>query len=458
MTNVVLVYPRFKYPSGDIPYGLSTIASFVREETDANVSILDTTFHPSFEYVRSFLKREKPDIVGIYVNTIAIYDALEVAKIAKNYSSFVIMGGPHATILPNTLIGNDNVDAVAIGEGEITFREIIERFQKDEKLNGVKGIWFKENGNIIKGPMRCPIKDLDSLPFPAWDLLDMKKYIKNWFSLDSVNPNLNGVNIMGSRGCPFNCTYCQPTLRKIFGEKVRLRSPENVINEIKTLKRLYNIDAFYFLDDTLTAFRKWILKFCELIKNEKIIWGCNTRANTIDKNLMKIMRKAGLRKIAIGAESASQYILDNIYNKGIKVEDVRRTVKNAKELGIKTRVFFMLGAPRETRDEIKKTIKFAISLDADEATFSMTVPLPETYLYDFVKQSGWKLSDNFEDFDYYSKRAFFDNSLDAKELSRFQKMAFFSFYTHPKRWLYLFKSFSSLRATKKLRLKLKRIF
>lgn len=454
--NIVLVYPRFKYPSGDIPYGLLSVASFIREKTDVNVFVLDTTFNPSFDYVKRFLKQKRPSIVGIYTNTIAFYDALKVARIAKGYGSFVIMGGPHATILPNTLISDSNVDAVVIGEGEVTLKEIIERLQLNEKLNDVKGIWFRNNGEVIKEQMRRPIEDVDSLPFPAWDLLDMKKYLKNWFAMDSVSPSLKGVYTMASRGCPFNCTYCQPTLRKIFGRRVRWRSPKKVVDEIKILIERYNIDAFHFIDDTLTASRSWVESFCELMKNEKIkiIWGCNTRANTIDKKLMKTMRNAGLRKICIGGESASQRILDDIYRKGIKVEDVKKTVDDAKRLGIKTQVYFMIGAPTETVREIKKTIKFAVSLNADEVTFSITTPLPETYLYDFVKRN-YSMSNNFEDYDYYSKRAFDDRNI--KELLQLQKIALFLFYIHPKRWPYLFKSFSSLKSIRKLRLKLKRI-
>lgn len=453
--NVVLVYPRFKYPSGDIPYGLCSVASFIRENLDVNVSILDTTFHPNFSYVRSFLEKKSSDVVGIYVNTIAFYDAIKVAEIAKHCGSFVVMGGPHATILPDTLIGHDCVDAVVIGEGEITFKEIVERRFNSDNLNRVKGIWFKDNGNIIKEPLRCPIENLDSLSFPAWDLLDMKKYMDNWFQMDSVNPGLKGVTVMASRGCPYNCTYCQPTLRKLFGARVRMRTPERVVEEVKTLKNSYGINAFYLMDDTFTAFRQWVEKFCELIKDEEIVWGCITRVDRLDRKLLEDMRKSGLRKIAIGCESASQRIRNNIYRKGIKIEDVKRVVTDAKRLNIRTQVYFMIGGPTETRHEIKETINFAVSLDADEATFSITTPLPCTYLYDSIKKDH-EMSDNFEDFDYYSKRAFFSD-ISNDELFRLQKMAFFLFYTNPKRWGYLLKSFSSPKAFKKMMLKLKRI-
>jgi radical SAM superfamily enzyme YgiQ (UPF0313 family) len=459
MKNVSLVFPRFKYPSGDIPYGIASLASYIRRELNVKISIIDATFNPKMSYIESSLKQNKADIVGIYVNTIAFYDALKVAKIAKKLGSFVVVGGPHATILPETLINKEFIDAVVIGEGEITLKEIIQRIQSNKDLNGLKGIWHKDDNKIIKEDARPPIANLDNLPFPAWDLLDMRNYIKNWFQLDFVNPNLRGVNISGSRGCPFDCAFCQPTLRKIFGTKVRLRSPENVVEEIKTLKKLYKINAFWFLDDTLTGFRWWVENFCNILKDEKInlIWGCTTRANLIDEKLMKMMRNVGLRKISIGGESASQRVLDEIYNKGIKIEDVEKTARLAKKLGIIVQVFFMMGAPTETLREINKTIKFASSIPSEEATFSITTPLPCTHLYEYVKEHDFKLSENYEDFDYYSKKALLSNSLSSEKLKYLQKKAFIYFYLHPKRFTYLFKSLSSFKGINKLRLKLKRI-
>ena len=459
MTNVVLVFPRFKYPSGDIPYGLSIIASFLREKLDVNVTILDVTFNNSLEYVESFLKNKNPDVVGIYANTIAYYDTLKVAEIAKRFCSLLVVGGPHATILPETLIKHKSVDVVAIGEGEFTLKDIVQRFQSGKSLNGINGIWHKEEDKIIKEKRRLPIQDLDVLPFPAWDLLDMKKYLKNWFYLDLISPNLKGVATNVSRGCPFNCSFCQPTLKKIFGEKIRFRSPKNVVEEIKTLKKIYNIDAFIFTDETPTAFRDWVEEFCNLLDKEKLnlFWVCSSRANLIDRDLLKKMKNVGLRKVMIGAESASQRILDDIYNKGIKVEDIKKSAKIAKDLGILVQLSFMIGAPTETREEINRTIKLATSSDADEAVFSITTPLPKTHLYNRAKKLGFKLSEDYNDFDYYSKKSLLSNNLEWNELKKLQKKAFIYFYLNPKRLPFLLKNLTSLRGINNLGLKIKRI-
>jgi radical SAM superfamily enzyme YgiQ (UPF0313 family) len=450
--KVCLIYPRLKYISGDPPLGLAYIAAHIRRMAIVDVSILDTTFNPSFEYVKSFLIKQKPDIVGIYFDTIMFNDGLKIAKIAKKLGIFVITGGPHATVMPETLI--NNVDAVAIGEGEEIVKNLIENFPD---LRKVKGIIYKENGKICKNPPQPRIANLDNLEFPARDLLEMEKYIYNWHFLDSVDINLRGTNIIASRGCPFNCSFCQPTLRTLFGDVVRKRSPENVIKEIKRIVNQYNLDGIFFHDDTFTINRDWIINFCNLLKKENlgILWGCNSRVNTIDKELMKIMYNAGLRELHIGIESGSQRILDEIYQKGIKLEDAKKVIKTAKEIGINTLCFFMIGAPTETEEEVWKTINFASSLDSDEITFSITTPLPKTRLYDFVKEN-YTISKNFSDFDYYSKRAFYDVNLDNDKLKRLRSIALFKFYTNPKHWRYTLKHVTSIKGTRKMIMKLKR--
>jgi len=450
--KICLIYPRFKYVSGDPPLGLAYIASHIRRMPNVDVSILDTTFNSSFEYVKTFLTEQRPDIVGIYFDTIMFNDGLKIAKIAKKLGIFVIAGGPHATVMPETLI--NNVDAVAIGEGEEIVKNLIENFPN---LRKVKGIFYKENGKIYKNPPQPRIVNLDSLNFPSRDLLEMEKYINNWHLLDSVDVNLRGTNIIASRGCPFNCSFCQPTLRTLFGDVVRKRSPENVIKEINRIVNQYELDGIFFHDDTFTINKDWIIKFCDLLNKEGlgILWGCNSRVNTIDKELMQIMYKAGLRELHIGIESGSQRILDEIYQKGIRLEDARKVVKMAKEIGINTLCFFMLGAPTETEEEIWKTINFALSLDANEITFSITTPLPKTRLYDIVKEN-YTISKDFSDFDYYSKRAFYDKNLDINKLKKLQKIALLKFYTSPKRWKYTFKHVTSTKGIRKMMTKLKR--
>lgn len=460
--KVSLVFPRFEYKSGDPPLGLAYIASYLRANSGAEVNILDATFHQSHECIRSSIECERPDIIGIFTDTVMFKDAMRIAEYAKDCGTFVVMGGPHVTVLPETVA--DRVDVAVIGEGECTFAEIVKRFGLDD-IESIEGVWLNKNGKVFKNPRRNPPQadngHLDAFPFPALDLLEMDKYAESWNYLDCVDMGIRGTTMITSRGCPYRCTYCQPTLENIFGKKLRHRSPRNVVDEMKYLKRNYNIDGIFFHDDTLTANKKWLTEFCNLLEKENpdLLWGCNSRINTINEELMSMMYRVGLRNIHLGIESGSQRILDSIYQKAIKLDDVKRVIRAAKKIGIHTLGFFMLGAPTETPEEIESTINLSLSLDLDEATFSITTPLIGTYLYDMIKSdSRYTLSNDFSDFNYYKKRAFFGDDLTYNKLKYFQKRALFSFYTHPKRWRYVLTHLLSIKGLIKLFNKLKRFF
>ena len=234
--KICLVFPRFKYISGDPPLGLCYIASYLRDRLAVEVSILDTTFHPSLRYVYQYLCKEKPELIGIYFATFMYESGRQIARMAKELGIFVVAGGPHATVCPESLI--KDVDVIVIGEGEETMYELIEALPSND-LSRIKGIWYKENCHIIKNPLREPLSNLDSLGFPALDLVDINRYFKYWHYLDCIMPNATGINIIASRGCSFNCTFCQPTLMQIFGCRIRYNSPEYMIKEI-----IYFIDKY----------------------------------------------------------------------------------------------------------------------------------------------------------------------------------------------------------------------
>lgn len=224
------------------------------------------------------------------------------------------------------------------------------------------------------------------------------------------------------------------------------------------LKDRYKIEGIFFHDDTFTVNRNWVMEFCDLVedKNIRLLWGCNTRANTVDEELLKRMYEVGLRNVHLGIESGSQEILNDVYHKGITLDEVRRVVDISNRLRISVLGFFMLGAPGESEEEINKTIRFATSLKLKEATFSITTPIPGTYLYDMVKKRGLRISDDFSDFDYYSKRAFSGDNLILSRLKAIQKKALFSFYMHPFRWGYIARHLISPNGVKRLMRKVRR--
>lgn len=461
MSNVTFIFPRIKYPSGDFSLGLAYLSAYLKEKIkNIDVDLIDTTFNPNMDYVAARLKESKPDIVGIYINTLMYEDAMKVAKIAKEHSAFVVAGGPHPSILPQTVINKKYIDAICIGEGEKTFNQIVNEFYGNGKYENIEGCWFRKNGNIIKNPPNKPIKDLDVLPFPDMAIFDVENYISNFIQLDSFDTKLRGLSVIVSRGCPFRCSYCQPTLDKIFGKKFRIRSPLNVIEELKILKEKYNLDAFYFQDDTLTVSKEWLLKFSELAISEKInmVWACNTRADLLDVQMIEKMKQAGLVKLKVGIESTSDRINSGIYEKGITMTQVNRLISSAKELGIQVAGFFMIGAPTETKKEIFDTIKFAVQSKLMEANFSITVPLPETGLFKMANEKGWNLPDNFSDYDYYhaARSPITNSDISSKKLEFYKRLAYILFYFHPKRLFHSIKTLMDFRNLKKMMQKFKR--
>ncbi len=453
--KIALIFPRYKYPSGDPPLGIAYIAAVLRKNTKARIDVIDTTFDDSYKRAKILIAKNKYDIIGFSIMTTMLKDSLLLAGFAKkiNPGSFVVFGGPHPTVMPGETIKNRDIDAVVIGEGEQTFLDLVKNIKN---LKKVKGIWFKKNQEIIKNKPKEPIHDLDKLPYPAFDLLPIKKYMKHWFQLDSVARNLKGINIISSRGCPYNCTYCQPTLFKLFGRKIRKRSPKSIVEELKYWKKKLKINAFSFADDTFTFDKKWVKEICDRMISEKLNlrWGCNARANLVTEDLFMKMKKAGLRKVFMGIESGSQRVLDEVYNKRITIKQVRDAVKILKKLKLKIQGYFMIGAPTETEKEIKKTIKLAKELPIDEATFSVTTPLPETYLYNMRKKD---IITDIRDFDYYKTCVYRSaGRLTPKKIEKLKKKALLDFYLSPKHIGETLKGFLTPAAVKKSLNKLKR--
>ncbi len=427
--RIALIFPRTRYPSGQSPLGILYLAAYLRRESDAQVDIFDLTFRKKpFDYLREGLSNQRYDVVGLSVMTSMLHDAERASAIARetNPQALVLWGGPHPTVLPDDTLALPHVDAVVIGEGEESLLELVRRGGEPD---GVAGIWHKTaDGSVSRNPPRPLIQDLSSLPLPARDLVDMETYARAWYSLTASDPTLLGTSIITSRGCPYSCTYCQPTLRKLFGKKVRRRNVQDVLGELVHLKETYGLNAFMFEDDTFIINRPWVKEFSARLREMSLgfHWGCNVRADLVTRELLEAMVEAGLVQINMGIESGTQRILDQIYDKRITIEDVKRAVGIAKSLGLKVGGYFMIGAPTETEEEIERTIRFAARLPIDEAAFNITTPLPGTYLWD---QTRDLVGGDIADFDYYHTSVY--NSpqvLPAKRLQWLKRKAYLRFY------------------------------
>lgn len=455
--KLCLVFPRFRYISGDPPMGVGYLASYLKKIADADVSIIDTTFMRSFENLFIKLREIKPNVVGIYSDNVMAQDAIKIADWARNNRLYTIFGGPQPSVLPETFI--NYADVVVRGEGELILAEIIKRYNNNIRdLSGISGIWWKRNGDIVKNPSMQNFVNLDDLFFPERALLPMDKYLYYWNYLDALDPDRQGTTMIVSRGCPFSCSYCQPTISQMFGAKIRIRSPRNVVDEMVLLKTEYKIDGIFFHDDTFTLDHNWLKEFCRIVINEgvHILWGCNSRVDTVNEDILKMMYQAGLRNIHFGIESASQKILDNIYNKKIKVDRVREVISLANKIGIYCMGFFMLGAPTETEKDINDTISFAKGLRLQEASFFLTTPLAGTYLYSMISNNNrYGINIDYQNSNYYSQYSI-SGGLNRKKIKFLQLKAFFVFYLHPYRLRYIIKYLFSIKGINKLLTKIKK--
>jgi anaerobic magnesium-protoporphyrin IX monomethyl ester cyclase len=286
----------------------------------------------------------------------------------------IVLGGPHCTVLPErTLVEIPEVDIVCIGEGEVTLSEIAQ-LEDDSSLSGIKGICFRSEKALIRTDARPPVQDLDEIPPPARHLLPMKKY---HLTASRVSGSGYCPTILVARGCPFSCTFCSRT----FGRTFRAHSIDRILSEIQALIDCYRISQLNIEADTLTVNKKFIKALCHgLIDsgiNRRIRWTCESRVDTVDKEILDLMHEAGCWQISYGVETGSQRLLDSI-NKSISLDKIEQVFRMTKKAKISIRGFFMLGLPGESPEESQATINFAKKLNPLWAQFTVTIPYPGT--------------------------------------------------------------------------------
>jgi radical SAM superfamily enzyme YgiQ (UPF0313 family) len=425
--NVLLTAPRFvpnKYP----PLGIAYIASILREN-GFDVEILDPVFG-GWKIVEKRLKKGDYDILGVSTLTMNFEDGLEMAKIAKeaNPGCLTVFGGNHPAILPYDVVKKKEVDIVCSGEGECTMLELIQTLEKNENLKGIRGILYKEGDRVITNQPRPLIQNLDELPFPARDLLPMHEYLSAQVGRVGWELPSPSTSMITSRGCPFNCTFCSSHLT--FGKKIRFRSAENVVDEIEVLVNKYKLKGISFVDDTFALNLKRIKGICTEIREREINveWMCMGRVDTVSKEMLKEMKRAGCVSIGYGIESGSQHVLDEYIKKGITLEQAERAIRITKESGITSVAYFMIGIPGETLNDIEKTIEFAKKINPDAVNFSITIPMPGTELFETANKIGEIEVNSLRDFDYSNYPIFESSDLPKGKVYELHKNADREFY------------------------------
>ena len=340
---------------------------------------------------------------------------------AASPSSLVTLGGVHPTVLPEETLAAEGVDYVIKGEGEFTYLELVTGRPEEE----IEGLSFKRNGRPYHNPPRPPIQDINSLPFPAFHLMPIDKY----HPTIGTYRQLPAMGVIGSRGCPFDCTYCASPA--FWGRKVRLRSAQNIFAEISTLVKNYGVKEIQLLDDTFTASKNRVKELCNLLLGAdfRISWSCNSRVDTIDADVLQMMKASGCHSITYGIESADEQMLKTI-RKRISLEQARTAIALTKKYGITCRTSFMFGNPGETRETMEKSVRFARETLPDFVYINILRPYPGTEVYDWARKEGHLMRE-----DWYmnpTEAVMKLPNISREELMMAQKKAMKSFYLSPR--------------------------
>ncbi|MGZ7068491.1 MAG: B12-binding domain-containing radical SAM protein [Methanobacterium sp.] len=322
-----------------------------------------------------------PTVVAISAKSQNFKSALIVAKLAKqiNKQTVVIMGGPHPSMVGADLLSYPEIDISVIGEGEITITELLHAIEAQKKLDDIQGIIYREDGEVIKNPPRKFITNLDSLCFPhefAPEILkDYNRYPITAFS-----------NIFTIRGCPYNCFFCGS--RNIWSRKVRFRSPENVVEEIKSLQKI-GVKHVHFDDDTFGVSKKHLNDLCNALMQHcpGLKWSCEIPVHLVNEQNISLMKSAGCSSIQIGIESGNNEILSAI-RKNITIEEALDACELIKKHGIALGVFFIVGFPQDTEDTLRDTITAIKKVKSDRITYSIFTPYPGTEAFELCKEKG----------------------------------------------------------------------
>ncbi|RMH68430.1 MAG: radical SAM protein [Gemmatimonadetes bacterium] len=363
------------------PLGLQYIAAYLERESNYRVDIFDGTFYEDETDCYRTIERLKPKVIGIYGHTTTRKTALNIAKKAKELGCVVIAGGPDPAQYAAHYFAA-GTDAVVEGEGEITCLELMDHFRgapHAKPLDQIDGVIFQREGQIITNPPRAQIEDVDTLPYPKRDRLDMQAYLDTW----KKHHGYTVISVSTARGCPYRCRWCA---KNVFGRTFRHRSPENVVEEIKQVKQTFNPDRLWFVDDVFTINKKWVLQFVEQMHQNNLYFPfeCIGRVNNIDDELIEAMKSIGCDQIHLGAESGSEKVIKAMM-RDYKLEQVYRAVEVLRRHGVKFSTFIMLGYLGEEKEDVLATIHMLRRTMPDKIFISLAYPIKGTPFYEDVK-------------------------------------------------------------------------
>jgi radical SAM superfamily enzyme YgiQ (UPF0313 family) len=359
------------------PLGILYLSSYLKAR-GIGVSVFDTTFK-SFPGFSAYIAGERPPVVGISSNLLTKLNVLKQIRCCKEAGCRVIVGGPDVPEYAEQYVAS-GADAAVIGEGEETTLELLEALSKGGPTGSIRGIVFRsDDGQIVRTPPRPLIPDIDSIPFPDREAIDMEEYIGVW----KRRHGMGSVSLICARGCPYTCTWCS---RSVYGETHRRRSVANVVGEIELIRERYNPDMLWFADDVFTMHHKWFHQFHAEMKrrNIRIPFECISRADRLSEEILQKIAELGCFRIWYGSESGSQRILDAMERR-VSVGEIRTITRLARKFGIKAGLFVMLGYPGEEIRDIEATAEHLKETDPDTFLTTVAYPIKGTTFYRQVR-------------------------------------------------------------------------
>lgn len=430
------------------PLNLVYVATVLKEHA-CRVELLDAGINRKvFDDLKKRIKQYRVVIMTTSMMTFNEDAAILADLKKKNNNLITIIFGSHPTFMPKYCLSKDSIDIIVRREPEFIIKELIEKIEKGgEGWKNVKGIGYCQEEKIVLNDFYPFMDNLDDLPFPDRTMLPAE--------VDYFNPVVKRIpytTMITSRGCSGKCMFC--TVPSFYGNKIRCRSVENVMEELRIIQRQGYKEVF-FRDETFTFYKKRNKRICEKMieENMNLTWVCNARVGTVDKEIMMLMKKAGCHMIKLGVESGVQTILDTI-EKGIDLEMTRKTFKWAHEVGIDIHAHLMLGSPGETKETVRQTIDFVKKVEPATVTFGICTPYPGTKLFRQVAENYPEIEDGSScDLNKIHTKAFFNEtftSLTKKELEISVHKAYRSFYLRPSYLLGWLRRISSLNELKRV--------
>jgi anaerobic magnesium-protoporphyrin IX monomethyl ester cyclase len=368
------------------PLGLLYLSSWLDQHGIAN-DVFDTTFASSNE-LSSYLIKTQPTVIGIYVNLMTKPNVLRLIKEARALvpDTKIILGGPEVTHSAEKFL-RAGADAIVIGEGERTFLELVQYIMSGKTFDpSIAGIAYLDGDRCVQTLERDKLRDLDELPIPAREKINLNQYLDAWKKIHGRN----AMSVSTMRGCPYTCKWCS---RAVYGLSYRRRSPEKVVEELAHITKQYQPDTIWFVDDVFTISHKWLNSFREELEsaNLKISYECITRADRLNEEVILILKATGCFRVWIGAESGSQKVID-LMDRRVDVSQVREMIRLTRKHQMETGTFIMLGYPGETEADIYETIQHLKVSDPDHFTITLAYPIRGTELFDEVEVTNNDLS------------------------------------------------------------------